>query len=116
MPEYLLSVHLIEGESPPSDDVMQQMYADVDAFNQELQRADAWVFAGGLEPPATATVVEIQDDEVVTSDGPFAHAKERLGGFWVIRADHRDAALSWAVKATRACRAPVEVRPFQEEG
>ena len=48
-------------------------------------------------------------------DGPFAETKEHLGGFWVIRAADLDAALAWAAKGARACRAPVEVRPFQED-
>ena len=49
------------------------------------------------------------------TDGPFAETKEQLGGFWVIEAPDLDAALAWAAKATVACRAPVEVRPFQDE-
>ena len=48
------------------------------------------------------------------TDGPFAETKEQLGGFWVIEAADLDAALAWASKATVACRAPVEVRPFQD--
>jgi hypothetical protein len=73
------------------------------------------VFAGGLHPATTATVVQSRDGEVVTTDGPFAEAKEQLGGFWVIEAPDLDAALAWAAKATVACRAPVEVRPFQDD-
>lgn len=115
MTEYLLSVHMVEGEEPPSEEAIQQAYADVDTLNQELQREGAWVFAGGLHPPDTATVVQLRDGEVVTTDGPFVETKEHLGGFWVITAPDLDAALRWAAKATRACRAPVEVRPFQDE-
>ncbi len=115
MKQYLLSVHMVEGEEPPSPEAMQQAYKDVDAFNAQLQAEDAWVFAGGLHPPATATVVRIRDAEVLTTDGPFAETKEQLGGFWVIKAADLDAALAWAAKATKACGAPVEVRPFQEE-
>ncbi len=115
MTQYLLSVHMVEGEEPPSPEVMEQAYKDVDALNQEMQAQGAWVFAGGLHPPSTATVVRIQDGEVLTTDGPFAETKESLGGFWVIEAADLDAALAWAAKATKACRAPVEVRPFQDE-
>jgi hypothetical protein len=91
------------------------MFADVDAFNTTLQEAGAWVFAGGLHPPATATVVRATGDDVVTTDGPFAETKEQLGGFWVIKAPDLDAALDWAAKASKACAGPVEVRPFQDE-
>jgi hypothetical protein len=41
--------------------------------------------------------------------------REQIGGFWVIRVENLDEALAWAEKATRACLAPVEVRPFQDE-
>jgi hypothetical protein len=115
MAQYLLSVHLVEGQPEPSPEATQQMYKDVGAVNDEIKAAGAWVFAGGLHPPATATTVRIQDGEVVTTDGPFAETKEQLGGFWIIDVPDLDAALSWAGKATRACQAPVEVRPFQED-
>lgn len=115
MTQYLLSVHMVEGEAPPTDEEMQQAYQDVDALNDELQQAGVWVFAGGLHPADTATVVQRKDGEILTTDGPFAETKEHIGGFWVIEADDLDAALKWAEKATVACQAPVEVRPFQDE-
>ena len=115
MKQYLLAVHMVEGEPQPSQDEIQQAYQDVDAVNAEMQRAGAWVFGGGLHPPATATVVKVSGGEVVTTDGPFAETKEQLGGFWVIKAEDLDEALAWAAKATRACRGAVEVRPFQDE-
>lgn len=115
MTQYLLSVHMVEGEDPPPADVIEQMYRDVDAVNDKLQAEGVWVFAGGLHPAETATVVRAQEDEIVTTDGPFAETKEHLGGFWIIDVPDLDAALRWAGEATRACRAPVEVRPFQDE-
>jgi hypothetical protein len=115
MTQYLLSVHMVEGEEEPAPEVLAEMYKDVDAVNAEIKTAGAWVFAGGLHPATTATVVKVQDDDVITTDGPFAETKEQLGGFWVIEAADLDAALAWAGKATKACRAPVEVRPFQDE-
>ena len=115
MTQYLLSVHMIEGQEEPPPEVVEQAYKDVDALNEELKAEGAWVFAGGLHPASTATVVRVQDGDVLTTDGPFAETKEQLGGFWVIDAPDLDAALGWAAKATRACRAPVEVRPFQDE-
>jgi hypothetical protein len=114
MKQYMLSVHGVEGDPAPSQELMQQMYQQVDAFNTELRASGAWVFAGGLHPPATATVVRAQGGKVVTTDGPFAETKEQLGGFWVIQAEDLDAALAWAAKGSEACIGPVEVRPFQE--
>jgi hypothetical protein len=114
MKQYLLSVHMIEGEPAPPDEEMRRAYKAVDAFNGELQSAGAWVFAGGLYPPDTATVVRGQDGQVITADGPFAETKEQLGGIWVIEAPDLDAALAWAAKGSAACGRAVEVRPFQE--
>ena len=114
MTQYLLSVYSVEGEPPPPPEVMEQSYQDVDALNAELQDRDVWVFAGGLHPASTATVVRVREGQVLTTDGPFAETKEQIGGFWIIEASDLDAALAWAAKATKACKAPVEVRPFQQ--
>ena len=115
MTQYMLSVHMVEGAAMPAPGEIERIYADVDAVNDEIKAQGAWVFGGGLHPAHTATVVEAQSGEIVTTDGPFAEAKEQLGGFWVIEAADLDAALAWAAKATVACRGPVEVRPFQDE-
>jgi hypothetical protein len=115
MKQYLLAVHMVEGEPVPSEAEMQQAYKRVDALNEEIKAAGAWVFAGGLHPPAVATVVRAQSGQVITTDGPFAETKEQLGGFWVIQAADLDSALEWAAKGSAACGGPVEVRPFQDE-
>ena len=114
MKQYLLAVHVVEGEAPAPEEI-EQAYKDVEAFNEELRAAGAWVFAGGLHPADTATVVRVDHGEVLTTDGPFAETKEQLGGFWIIQADDLDAALAWAAKGAAACKGPVEVRPFQED-
>ena len=116
MKQYLLAVHTVEGEPVPSEAEIQQMYKAVDTFNDELKAEGAWVFAGGLHPASTATVVRAQGGRVVTTDGPFAETKEQLGGFWVIRAPDLDAALGYAARGSAACGGPVEVRPFQDDG
>jgi hypothetical protein len=115
MTQYLLSVHMVEGSEVPPADVIQRMYADVDTFNKKLQEQGNWVFAGGLHPANVATVVRVQNGEVLTSDGPFAESKEQLGGFWVVTAADLDEALKLAAEGSQACGAPVEVRPFQDD-
>jgi hypothetical protein len=116
MPQYLMSVwhdkdFVVDFSSPDA----QRQFAQVDAVNAELEAAGAWVFAGGLHPPSSATVVRAGDGGTVSMiDGPYAETKEQMGGFWVIEAADLDAALAWAAKATVACEGPVEIRPFQE--
>jgi hypothetical protein len=114
MKQYLLSVHGTH-EPMPAPEVMEQMFADTAKVNQEMQSKGVWVFGGGLTEPSDATVVRVERGQVLTTDGPFVETKEQLGGFWVIKAQDLDEALAWAQKATTACRAPVEVRPFQDE-
>lgn len=115
MTQYLLSVHTIEGEAEPPADEIQALYAAVDVFNKKVMDAGKWVFAGGLHPADTATVVDARSGETLFTDGPFAEAKEQLGGFWVIEAADLDEALGLAAEASTACQNPVEVRPFQSE-
>jgi hypothetical protein len=88
---------------------------DIEAFNTELRAAGAWVFAGGLHEPSTATVVRYRDGDVLITDGPYVDAKEHVGGLSIIAAPDLDAALEWGRKLARATTLPVEVRPFQGE-
>lgn len=113
MTTYLLSVIHEWGLPNLTEEEIQQSFADTGVFNEEIRTSGHWVFAGGLEPPASATVVDnIQGQNVIT-DGPYVEAKEQLGGFWVIEAEDLDEALSIAARGSRACRNVVEVRPFQ---
>ncbi len=115
MTQYLLSVHSEDGAPTRTPDESAPIQAAVSELNAELQAAGAWVFAGGLHPPGTATVVRASGaGEILMTDGPFLEGKEHIGGVWVIEAPDLDAALAWAAKATTACRQPVEVRPFRD--
>jgi hypothetical protein len=115
MKQYLLSVITPEGEGPPPPEVLEPIMRNVEAFNQELKGAGAWVFAGGLNAPSTATVLRLQNGEVLMTDGPFAEGKEYVGGFSIIKAPDLDAALEWGHKLTRIITLPIEVRPFVSE-
>ena len=116
MTQYLLSVwHEDNYTVDCSGDEIRRIVGQVDEVNAEGQAAGAWVFAGGLHPASSATVVRSKDGEVSMTDGPFAESKEQMGGFWVIEAADLDAALEWARKGSAACEGPVEVRPFQGE-
>lgn len=116
MAQYLLSVwHDDQFDLDVNSPEAQRMFAQVGAFNEELTAAGAWVFAGGLETSASATVVRSTDGGVSMTDGPYAETKEQMGGFWVIEAADLDAALDWARRGSAACEGPVEVRPFQSE-
>ena len=111
---YLLSIHQPDGDPPPPE-VLARVMNDIDAMNRELKATGSWVFAGGLHPPSTATVVRVKDGDVLMTDGPFTEGKEHLGGFTVIKAPDLDAALGWGRRLAQATTLPIEVRPFQGE-
>ena len=113
MKQYLLSIYQPDGDPPPPE-VLEPIMAEVAAVNEELRAAGAWVFAGGLHPPSTATVLHLKENEVLTTDGPYTEGKEHLGGFTVIQAPDLDAALEWGRKLARAITLPIEVRPFRD--
>jgi hypothetical protein len=118
MTQYFLSLPHDSTEEPtmatmdPAE--LQEVFAAVDAFNTALQEQGAWVFAGGLNPPSTATTVDNTGDTPVLTDGPFAEATEYLGGFWIIEAANDEAAIEWTKQASRALQSRVEVRALQE--
>ena len=117
MAQYLLSVwHDEDYEVDFSGEDMQRLAEQVGAFNEELTASGSWVFANGLMPGSSATVVKVTDGDVSMTDGPYAESKEIMGGFWIIDVPDFDTALDWARKGAAACEGPVEVRPFQGEG
>jgi hypothetical protein len=115
MKRYLLSIYQPD-EEMPSPEFLERVMSDLDALNEEMRAAGAWVFTGGLHAASTATVVRDRGGEVLMTDGPYAEGKEHVGGLWIIEAPDLDAALEWARKAARATTLPIEVRPFQDGG
>ena len=113
MKQYLLAVQLDE-TVPESDEERQTQMARTARVTEEMRAAGAWVFVGGLQPSHASTVVRPSGGSTTMTDGPFAETKEQLGGFWVIRCEDLDQALSWAEKCALACGQPIEVRPFDD--
>jgi hypothetical protein len=112
MTRYALIVHQPDGP-PPADLDLAAIGRDVGAQQHEMQDAGVWVFAGSLHDPSTATVVQLRDGEVLTTDGPFTEGHEHIGGLTVIEVEDLDAALEWARKAAQVITGlPIEVRPF----
>jgi hypothetical protein len=113
MAQYLLTVVEPSEGRAPDPAALEAIMAKVDAVDQEMRTAGVWVFAGGLYPPSSATVLRPKGDDVLLTDGPFAEGKEHVGGFSIIDAPDLDAALDWGRKLARATTLPIEVRPFR---
>ncbi|MEO1252424.1 MAG: YciI family protein [Pseudomonadota bacterium] len=87
------------------------------AYSAEMKEAGVTLDGAALQPPETATVVSVRDGQRRIEDGPFADAKEQLGGFFVIEAPDLKAGADWAAKCPAAKTGFVDVRviPSHEE-
>ncbi len=112
--QYMVSV-IDDGQAEAAgraESATEEEAAAIDDFNERLQAAGHWVFAGGLGSPITATVIDNRDGKALFTDGPFVESKEHLAGFWIIEAPDLDVALGLAADGSKACNRKVEVRPF----
>jgi hypothetical protein len=108
--KYALLIYTSEAarEQAPQE-AIDRMYEGYARFGQDFGPK----IQGGeeLQPTSTATTVRLEDDEVVTTDGPFAETKEQLGGFYVVEAADLDEAIAIASRVPSASRGAIEVRP-----
>ena len=81
------------------------------AYAEAMKKAGIYVCGERLRGAATATCVRVVDGKNHVIDGPYAEAKEQLGGFHIIDVPDLDAALAWAARCPSAGRGAVEVRP-----
>ncbi len=101
-------------EPAPGDipeDVLASFQAAFDAYAKSLDAAGVLRAADILAPSALSTTVTLREGALKVEDGPFAEAKEMLGGVFVIDVPDLDAAIAWAEKCPAAQYGVVEVRP-----
>ena len=97
------------GTMPAADAVAEMM-----KFNEALQNAGILLACDGLHPPSVGARVTFQGGKPKVSDGPFAEAKEVLGGYWMIKVKSREEAIEWAKKCPAGDNEIIEVRQVQE--
>jgi len=83
-------------------------------YNEELQKAGVLLALDGLHPPATGVRVTYKGGKPKVTDGPFAEAKEVLGGYWMIQVKSREEAIEWAKRIPGSENETVEVRQVFE--
>ncbi|MCX5571780.1 MULTISPECIES: YciI family protein [Kaistia] len=97
------------GTMPEADAVAAMM-----KYNEALQEAGILLALDGLHPPSMGARVTFQGGKPKVSDGPFAEAKEVLGGYWMINVKSREEAIEWAKKCPAGDNETIEVRQVQE--
>jgi hypothetical protein len=83
-------------------------------YNKVLQKAGVLLALDGLFPPSTAARISYDDGKPAVTDGPFAEAKEVIGGYWIIQVRSREEAIEWAKRAPMPNNEVIEVRQIQE--
>jgi hypothetical protein len=83
-------------------------------YNEALQKAGVLVALDGLHPPSVGARVSFSKGKPTVTDGPFAEAKEVLGGYWMIRVNSRAEAIEWAKKCPAGDNEVIEIRQVQE--
>jgi hypothetical protein len=76
---------------PPSP----EMYAAMDELMAEATKAGVLVATGGFGPLEEATKVTYADGKFTVLDGPFAEAKELVGGWGLLECRDKDEAIEW---------------------
>jgi len=117
--KYMLLIH--QGTTPLpgseeweslSEDEQKAVYADYKAINQTPGVTPA---SAQMQPPETATTVQVKDGRTLTTDGPFVDIKEAIGGYLFFEADDLDAAIELASRIPAAgMGGAIEVRPLVE--
>jgi hypothetical protein len=107
---YLLLIY----QTPPNPaDVGKKCNVEeVVTFTRKLDEAGAYLSCSPLHPPATATSVRVRGGTREITDGPFAETNEVLGGYYLIRARSREAAVNVAAQLPMGRQASIEVRPL----
>jgi hypothetical protein len=83
-------------------------------YNESLQKAGVLLALDGLHPPSMGARVSFAGGKPRVTDGPFAEAKEVLGGYWMIQVKSKEEAIEWASRCPASANEVIEVRQVQE--
>jgi hypothetical protein len=79
-------------------------------YNESLQKAGVLLSLDGLHPPSMGARVSFAGGKPLVTDGPFAEAKEVLGGYWMIQVGSKDEAIAWAKRCPASENEVIEIR------
>lgn len=97
-------------DAAPSAGVVAKMME----YRKALEKAGVLLALDGLFPPSTGARISYADGKAMVTDGPFAAAKEVIGGYWIIQVRSREEAIEWAKRAPMSDNEVIEVRQIRE--
>jgi hypothetical protein len=111
----MLLIYSADDDQPHrSEDELKAMYSEYFRLGDDLRAQGRLISAEELAAATSATTVQVRDDDVLVTDGPFAETKETLGGYYLIEADTLDEAIEWAARIPAARDGKVEIRPVHD--
>lgn len=97
------------GWMPDPKDVARMM-----KYNEQLQKAGVLLELNGLHPPSAGARITFKNGTPTVTDGPFAEAKEVVGGYWMIQAKSREEAIEWAKRCPASDDETIELRQVHD--
>lgn len=83
-------------------------------YNKSLQQAGVLLALDGLHPPSVGARISFSAGKPKVTDGPFAEAKEVIGGYWMIQVKSREEAIEWAKRCPASDTEVIELRQVLE--
>ena len=110
----MLMIPLGYETAPPDVQLDPERVRAMMKYNEDLKNAGVLITLDGLHPPSTGARVSFAGGKPLVTDGPFAEAKEVLGGYWMINVASREEAIAWAKKCPASENEIIEIRQVQE--
>ena len=110
----MLMIPLGYETAPPDVQLDPERVAAMMRYNEALKDAGILITLDGLHPLWLGARVSFATGEPIVTDGPFAEAKEVLGGYWMIEVASREEAIAWARKCPASANEIIEIRQVQE--
>ncbi len=111
---YLLLIYGEERTEAAPEDLMTSELAAYKEFSRDITERGIFKAGEALHPSPAATTVRVRDGRTLTTDGPFAETKEKLGGFYLVEVKDLDEAIELAARIPGAKHGSIEVRPIWE--
>lgn len=101
------------GEAEPGTEPDPEHVAEMARYNEALEEAGVLRDLAGLHPPSMGARVSFSGGEPRVTDGPFAEAREVVGGYWIIEVDSKEDAVDWATRCPASDDETIEIRQVQ---
>jgi hypothetical protein len=91
-----------------------KVVAEMMKYNESLEKAGVLLALDGLHPPSMGARISFPGGKPTVTDGPFAEAKEVIGGYWMIQVRSKEEAIEWASRCPGSDDCVIEIRQVQE--